>query len=63
MVPVSVLPALPEQASIRDLLNEFADQRIETLVVVGENGIAGVLDRRVAMEKLLERVREARVQR
>jgi len=60
MIPVSALPELSEHASIRVLLNEFADERIETLVVVGEAGITGVLDRRVAMEKLLERVRQSR---
>lgn len=59
MIPVSALPELSEHASIRMLLNEFADERIETLVVVGETGIAGVLDRRVAMEKLLQRVRQS----
>jgi Zn-dependent protease len=60
MIPISALPELSEHVSIRVLLNEFADERIETLVVVGDSGIAGVLDRRVAMEKLLERVRQSR---
>jgi Zn-dependent protease len=63
MIPVATLPVLSEHASIRMLLNEFTDERIETLVVVGESGITGVLDRRVAMEKLLERVRQSRQQR
>lgn len=63
MIPISTLPDLSENASIRVLLNEFADERIETLVVVGDQGIVGVLDRRVAMEKLLERVRESRRRR
>ncbi len=63
MISVSTLPKLNEHASIRVLLNEFADERLETLVVVGDEGIAGVLDRRVAMEKLLDRVREARIDR
>lgn len=62
MIPVSALPELDERASIRVLLNEFTDERIETLVVVGSDGIVGVLDRRVAMEKLLERVRQSRKQ-
>ncbi|HEX7102354.1 MAG TPA: M50 family metallopeptidase [Nitrolancea sp.] len=63
MIPVSALPELDERASMRALLNEFADERVETLVVVGNEGIVGVLDRRVAMEKLLERVRQSRKQR
>ena len=59
MIPVAKLPALDESVSIRKLLNEFADDRVGTLIVAGKDGVVGALDRRIAIEKLLDRVREA----
>jgi Zn-dependent protease len=60
MVQVADLPAINESVSIRTLLNEFADDRVSTLIVSGRDGVVGAIDRRIAIEKLLDRARQAR---
>ncbi|HVB63871.1 MAG TPA: M50 family metallopeptidase [Nitrolancea sp.] len=60
MVPVAALQSINESVSIRTLLNEFADDRVNTLIVVGPDGVVGAIDRRIAIGKLLDRARQAR---
>ncbi|HEX3723020.1 MAG TPA: site-2 protease family protein, partial [Nitrolancea sp.] len=60
MIPLSSLPTLDESASIRTLLREFADDRTDTLIITGSDGVVGAIDRRIAVEKLIDKIRGAR---
>ncbi len=63
MVPISRLSTLDQAVSVRKLLNELTEGRTDTLLIVGDDGVVGALNRQIAVEKLVDRVQAARVSR
>ncbi len=63
MVPISRLTTLDQAVSVRKLLNELTEGRTDTLLIVGDEGVVGALNRQIAVEKLVNRVQAARVSR
>jgi Zn-dependent protease len=60
MVPIGRLSTLDQSVSVRRLLNELTDQRSDTLLVTGEEGVVGAINRQIAVAKLIDRVQAAR---
>lgn len=63
MVPINHLRVLDESISVRSLLNKLTDGRSDTLIVTGDAGVIGALNRQIAVEKLVERVEAAQFTR
>ncbi len=63
MVPISHLTTLDQSISVRRLLNELTEGRTDTLLIVGDEGVVGALNRQIAVEKLVDRVQAARTRR
>lgn len=60
MVPVSDLPAVDQEVTIRDLLNWLVDADSDLLMVTDHGKIIGAIDRGLTMRRLLERARARR---
>lgn len=63
MVSIEHLRVLDESISVRSLLNKLTDGHSDTLIVTGDAGVVGALNRQIAVEKLVERVQAAQFTR
>ncbi|MGA7672220.1 MAG: M50 family metallopeptidase [Nitrolancea sp.] len=63
MIPISQLDRLDQAISVRKLLNVLTEGRTDTLLVVGDDGVVGAINRQIAVEKLVDRVQAARMPR
>jgi CBS domain-containing protein len=63
MIPLIRVPAIDQNVSVRRLLNELTDGHTDLLLVTGPDGVVGALDRRIAIEKLIDRVQAAQLSR
>lgn len=63
MIPLHEARSIDESVTVRRLLNELTEGHTDLLFVTGPDGVVGALDRRIALEKLIDRVQAARYSR
>ena len=60
MIPLTGLPRIESETPLRDLLSWLTESREDVLLVSTRGEIVGAIDRRLALQRLLERARSRR---
>ncbi len=60
MIPLSRLRSIDESAPVRSLLTELTRDSADCIIVTSGTGVVGAIDRRIAIDRLVDRVEAAR---
>ncbi len=60
MIPLPQLRSIDESAPVRRLLTELTRDSTDCIIVTGQSGVVGAIDRRIAIDRLVDRVEAAR---